>query len=246
MKKWIVLAWLLLGVAMLSFQAGPGQEALAWKTAREHFLEAGELHKEGHYDEAIEQYTESLTALPSKDGTDEAVGTANHQLRLAQLRSRFQQGRLADTIEGLAVLAKEVEQEYGPRSDMAFETREFLGRVYFHAMVALRLEAAEKEVWIRYWELARQNYRFLAENSGRKRNPTDRKNLEVVIKSFNETVEDLGAASAAASDTSGLEQLLETLEAVNPAQTIQQNDSRPRDAPEDFPDLKEWEFDLGS
>src|SRR4029079_4043868 len=105
------------------------------------------------------------------------------QLRLAQIRTRFQLGKLEETIANLRSFADEVEATHGPASSIALESRELLGRVHFQAMIALRLESAEEAVWKKQGELARQNYLFLAEHSGPSRNGVDRKNLEVVIKS---------------------------------------------------------------
>ena len=247
MKKWLVLIWLLVGVGLLSYQAGPGQEALAWKYAKLRLKEAKEFQESGHYDEAIEKITESISTLPTPEEPEEDLLIARNKLRLAQLQNTFQLGKLAETLEGLILLVEEVEKEHGAQSEIAFEVREFLGRVYYHAMVALRLEAAEEAVWVRCFELARQNYRFLAENTKGSRNKVDRKNLEVVIKSFNEEILELAAAASASADTTGLAELLEEApEAEVEAEVLQPNDARPRDAPEDFPDLQEWEFDLGS
>ena len=42
-KKWFVLVWLLVPVALISYHFGPGQEALAWREADAHRNEAREL-----------------------------------------------------------------------------------------------------------------------------------------------------------------------------------------------------------
>lgn len=246
MKKWFVLIWLLVGVALLSYHAGPGQQALAWKYAKAELQKAQELEESGHFEEAIEKLDDTMATLPTQDEPEEELQIARHKLQLSQLRNRFKLGHLAETLEGTMQLITDVEEVHGSHSEIAFEVREFLGRAYFQAQVALRLESAEEEVWIRFWELSRQNYRFLAENTEGRRNKTDRKNLEVVIKSFNEEIL-VPPVAAEGADTSGLAELLEEVPPTEEeGEALQPNDARPRDAPEDFPELEEMELDLGS
>lgn len=183
MKKWLVLVWLLVPVALVSYHFGPGQEALAWREADEYRHAALDLERDGNWEQAVDAYQQSLNSLPPFGDDDQASVLSRDQLRLAQIRTRFQLGKLEETIANLRAFADEVEAAHGLASSIALESRELLGRVHFQAMVALRLESAEEAVWKKQWELARQNYRFLAEHSPRTRNGVDRKNLEVVIKS---------------------------------------------------------------
>lgn len=254
MKKWLILVWLLVPVALLSYHYGPGQDALAFRQAQEHLNTAKHLEQAGHYEEAIESYSESMATLPVSDEPSEDVAVARDQLRLAQIRGRFQLGHLAETIESLNVLVADVEREHGRQSALAYDVRDFLGRVHFQAMVALRLESAEEEVWLRHWELARQNFRFLAENTSGSRNDLDRQNLEVVIKSFNNPPPPTAAAAAAsATTTAGLNAVLTT--PPPPPPTTPPNgiggppttpDARPRQPTPEQPEPVANEFDLGS
>lgn len=118
MKKWLVLGWLLIPVALLSYHFGPGQDALAYRQAREHLAEAQRLENEGHFEEAIDVYAESLAALPVVDQPSADLRVARDQLRLAQVRGRFRLGRLAETIESLNILDADVDAEHGQRTTM--------------------------------------------------------------------------------------------------------------------------------
>ncbi len=189
MKKWLVLLWLLVPVALVSYHFGPGQEALAWREADVHRDAAQELERAGHWEQAIDEYQQALNSLPPLKEETSSAAVARDQLRLAQIRNRFQLGKLEETVSTLRAFADEIEATHGAESVPALEARELLGRVHFQAMVALRLESAEEAVWKQQWELARQNYRFLAEHSAPSRNAVDRKNLEVVIKSADLPVE---------------------------------------------------------
>lgn len=204
MKKWLFLVWLLLPVVLVSYHFGPGQTALAYRQAQTHLTEARVLEQSGHYEEAIDAYQAALATLPALDAEDASSNVQRDQLRLAQVRLRFQLGRLAETLDSLNVLVDEVERQHEDRSPLANDVRDLLGRVHFQAMVALRLESAEEAVWKRHWELSRQNFRVLAERTTGDRNQLDRQNLEVVIKSADLPVTSFAAPAGGGTTTAGL------------------------------------------
>lgn len=190
LKKWLVLVWLLVPVGLLSYHYGPGRQALAWQEAASLRTQARAAETEGHWEKAVASYGQAVGAVPTSDVSTGEVDAsdaafARDQLRLAQLRSSFQLGDLATSLADMEQFVKQVEATHGLDSPVTFDARDLLGRIHYQAMVALRLESAEKEVWMRHWELSRQNFRFLAEHSPKSRNLSDRKNLEVVIKSAN-------------------------------------------------------------
>lgn len=184
-KKWLVVVWLLVPVALLSYHFGPGQQELAWRSAAEARSAAVVEEREQHWEQAIEKFAEAASAVPFTGHDGSSAALARDQLRLAQIRAAFQLGKLEDTLTDLRQFVEQVEATHGPTSALAFDARDFLGRVHFQAMIALRLESAEEQVWMKQWELSRQNFRYLAEHSPPGRNGLDRKNLEVVIKSAN-------------------------------------------------------------
>lgn len=184
-KKWLVVLWLLVPVALLSYHFGPGQQELAWREAAEARAAAVGFEKNQHWEPAIEEYAKAANAVPSLGNDGSSAALARDQLRLAQIRAAFQLGKLEDTLTDLGQFVEQVEATHGPTSPLGFDARDFLGRVHYQAMIALRLESAEEQVWMKQWELSRQNFRFLAEHTPPSRNALDRKNLEVVIKSAN-------------------------------------------------------------
>jgi hypothetical protein len=184
-KKWLILIWLLVPVGLLSYHFGPGQRELAWREAAAFRAEAASHEKNEHWEQAVAAYGQAISAIPTFSDDASAATLARDQLRLAQLRAAFQLGKLDDTLIDTRQFVEHVEATHGADSQLAFDARDFLGRVHYQAMIALRLESAEKQVWMKHWELSRQNFRFLAEHSGANRNGLDRKNLEVVIKSAN-------------------------------------------------------------
>lgn len=248
MKKWLILAWLLIPVALVSYHFGPGQAALAYRQAQTHLANAQKLEQDGHFEEAIDRYGETLAALPESDEPPPAVALRRDQLRLAQIRARFQLGRLAETLDSLNVLIEDIERDHGADSALADDARDLLGRVHFQAMVALRLESAEEAVWKKHWELARQNFRFLAEHTTGRRNQLDRRNLEAVIKSFNLPPDTLAAPTATATTTAGLAKTKTApTNAAAAGGPPTKADARPRpQPPQRTPPPPPDEFDLGS
>ncbi|MDZ4851042.1 MAG: hypothetical protein SGI77_17280 [Pirellulaceae bacterium] len=130
-----MLAWLLIPVVLVSYHFGPGQAALAYRKAQASLADAKILERDGHFDEAIERYGETLAALPQSDEPPPALALRRDQLRLAQIQARFQLGRLAETLESLNLLIDDVEREHGPNSPLAQDARVLLGRVHYQAMV---------------------------------------------------------------------------------------------------------------
>ncbi|MCA9177428.1 MAG: hypothetical protein KDB14_23245 [Planctomycetales bacterium] len=250
MKKWLVLVWLLAPVALLSYHYGPGQQAVAWQAARRHYERALRLEADGRFDEAQAAYHDSQQALPrgDDDETPTPIKTASSQLRLAEARMQLRQGQLANSLQALRGLLSDVQREHGELAPVTLETRELLGEAHYSAMVALRLEAAERDVWMRHWELARQQYRRLAEQSPASRNARDRENLEVVIKSFQRQTVNTQAASAATNvNTAGLDVALTPPPPDAPGTGPPVlNDARPRPPSPDAPTPVANEFDLGN
>jgi tetratricopeptide (TPR) repeat protein len=184
-QKWLIVLWLLIPVALLSYHFGPGQRELAWREAGASYTAAAEYEQQQHWEQAIDAYGQALNTVPTTAEDVSAATLARDQLRLAQLRAAFQLGKLDDTLTDTRQFVEHVESTHGAESSLAYDARDFLGRVHYQAMIALRLESAEKQVWMKHWELARQNFRFLAEHSPSNRNELDRQNLEIVIKSAN-------------------------------------------------------------
>jgi hypothetical protein len=246
-KKWFVLVWLLVPVGLLSYHFGPGQRELAWREAAALRAEAAGHEKEQHWEQAIAAYGKAMNAVPAVGDNASAATLARDQLRLAQIRAAFQLGKLDTTLTDTRQFVEQVEATHGPESHLAYDARDFLGRVHYQAMIALRLESAEKQVWMKHWELSRQNFRFLAEHSGGKRNELDRQNLEVVIKSANlppppvpPTSSTATAASATTTFTPPTQAPPTT--AVNTAPP----DNRPRAPTLNNAEVTPPEFELGS
>ena len=60
LKKYLVLVWLLVPVALLSYHFGPGQQALAWQEAHAYRNAALEAEQQGHWEQAIDAYGKAM------------------------------------------------------------------------------------------------------------------------------------------------------------------------------------------
>lgn len=246
LKKWCVLAWLLVPIALVSYHFGPGQQALAWEEARDHRQAALEAEANGHWEQAIAAYGKAMQAVAASASGDSAAQLAHDQLRLAQLRAVFQLGKLEETVADTRAFIDYVAERHGRESQLLFDARDFLGRVHFQSMVALRLEAAEKSVWMQQWELSRQNFRYLAEHSGPGRNALDRMNLEAVIKSADLPVTALAPPPTGGSGAS-TQQNLFAPPTPNQAATQNPPPDRRQLLPQETPaEVLPPEFELGS
>jgi hypothetical protein len=250
LKRWLVLLWLLVPVGLISYHFGPGQRELAWREAAALRTDALRHERDQHWEQAIAAYGEALHAVPAQADDASAGALARDQLRLAQIRAAFQLGKLDETLVDTQQFVKDVEATHGQNSPLAYDARDFWGRVHYQAMIALRLESAEKQVWMKHWELSRQNFRFLAEHSPPSRNHLDRKNLEVVIKSANLPTPPPPPAGGGGGG-GGAAAL--TFVPPPPTQTpptagagVAPPDSRPRAATQNLSEVTPPEFELGS
>ena len=86
------------------------------------------------------------------------------RLELAQVRTRFRMGEAVAAIDGADKLLDDPAMASMP-ADFQRESRELAGRIHYYAGWVMRLEGASRELWMEEAELARQNFRLLAEQS---------------------------------------------------------------------------------
>jgi len=86
------------------------------------------------------------------------------RLDIALVRMRYRQGGAVDAIDGIdRVLADN--HFAGQPPELQREARELAGRIHYHAAWVMRLEGAQRDLWMEEAELARQNFRLLTEKS---------------------------------------------------------------------------------
>lgn len=177
-KKLLLSLWLVLPVALLAYHYGPGREGMARDQVAELLVKSKAAESTGDWTRAVKLYDDALALLPHSD-TD----TRGH-IRLARAEARIPIGELPEAMQDFETLLDDVTVAEG-NSPLALEVRESLASSQYYAAWLMRLEGADRQEWTIPADQARQNYRMLAEVSGKAGDArlTDReKNLEATIR----------------------------------------------------------------
>ena len=160
MKKYLVLLWLLLPLPVVVLHFGRGQQWLALDKAHALVKQAESAEKTGNWPQADQHYRDAARL----------VSTADPDLRLrldlAQVRTNFRMGEAVKAIDSAERLLNDPAIRNMP-VEFQRESRELAGRIHYYAGWVMRLEGASRELWMEEAELARQNFRLLAEQSDR-------------------------------------------------------------------------------
>jgi hypothetical protein len=158
MKRWLLLLWLLLPLPVIVWHYGPGQKWLARDRANSLISEAQVSEANKDYAKAEEQFKDAAQLIGNSDSQ------ARLQLEIAQVRLRYRQGAAVDAIDGADRILADTDFQKQPES-IRREARELAGRIHYYAAWVMRLEGAQRDLWLEEAELARQNYRLLTEKS---------------------------------------------------------------------------------
>ena len=179
MKKWLVLLWLLLPLPVVVWHYGPGQQWLARDKAQSAIRQAQKEEATKDWGKAETLYREASSL------TGNADRPLKTRLDVALARMRYRQGGAVDAIDSIdRVLAgRDFHEQPG---ELQREARELAGRIHYHAAWVMRLEGAQRDLWMEEAELARQNFRMLSEQSmAQGRNTyaqTQQTNLETAVR----------------------------------------------------------------
>jgi hypothetical protein len=172
------MLWLALPVAMAAFHFGPGRAWMSADRSAERLAAAGRAEASEDWQGAVEAYDAAL-ALMSPDATE-----ARARVRLAQAKARARTGELPEAMQDMEGLLSDVLRGPG-EGDLARAVREELASAQYHAAWLMRLEGADRQEWTAQTDLARMNFRLLAEHakaSGDSRATDHQKNLEASIR----------------------------------------------------------------
>ena len=157
MKKFLLLLWLLLPLPVLVMHFGRGQQWLAQDHAHDRIIRAQAAEKSGDW-----QLADTLYREAAKDLAGNPV--MRLRLDLAQTRARFHLGDAMAAIDMSTKLFDDPVMTTMP-VDFQREARDLTGRIHYFAAWVMRLEGASRELWMEEAELARQNFRLLAEQN---------------------------------------------------------------------------------
>lgn len=158
MKRWLLLLWLLVPLPVVVWHYGPGQKWLARDVAGGLIGRAEQAEARKDWAAAENLFREAAGRVGNSDSR------LKMQLDVGLVRTRYRQGAAVDAIDGIdRILADATFHTQPP--DQQREARELAGRIHYHAAWVMRLEGAQRDLWLEEAELARQNFRLLSETS---------------------------------------------------------------------------------
>ncbi len=176
MKKILLLLWLLLPLPMIVLHYGPGRKWLALDKAHTLLRQARSLEEKEDWQSAGLLY-EKADALIESDMTK-----LRHLVSLAQIRSNYRQGKAIDAIDQIEQLISDDGFSDLP-AEYRNEARDLAGRIHYYAGWVMRLEGARRDLWMEEAELARQNFRLIAEEHESTASPEEARQQKVNLES---------------------------------------------------------------
>ncbi|MBK1825700.1 hypothetical protein [Haloferula rosea] len=176
MKRYLALLWLLLPLPVVVLHFSHGQDWLEVDQARVLVREGELAEKRGDWATADKSFRDAAKLVATSEPD------LKLRLDLAQIRTRFRTGEAVEAIDLSESLVNDPGFSSMPKSFRG-EARELSGRIHYYAAWVMRLEGAQRELWMEEAELARQNYRMLAEEFSDSGDPErHQKDLESAVQ----------------------------------------------------------------
>jgi len=158
MKKFLLFLWLMLPLPVVVWHYGPGQKWLARDRAHTLIRTAEQFEAQKNWRDAEPLFREAAGLVR---GLDDSLQT---RLDIALIRARYRQGGAVEAIDMADRLLNDPRFQRQPQA-LQDEARELASRIHYHAAWVMRLEGAQKDLWMEEAELARQNFRMLSEQT---------------------------------------------------------------------------------
>lgn len=155
----IFYLWLALPAVGLAVHFGPGRNWLQRDDAATLVREAARLGEEGQWEVAAAKYAAALVALPAGPAEE------RQRLEVALGRALVMSGSIIEGQERLEKTLAELTSGQSDASPVAQSARYELATSSYYAAWFMRLEGATAEEWKAEAEVARQNFRLLAETA---------------------------------------------------------------------------------
>ena len=163
MRKLAIAGWLMLPVAAWAYHEGPGQERLQLDAVDVQLAEAQKAAANEDWVRAAKFWDAALKEMPKLE-TDERKAAAR-RIRLSSAKAKLLGSKLVDGRRELKELIDEFESEEGVDAALVDETREAYANAQYYWTWLMRMEGYTREDWEPEIEVARQNYRLLAERA---------------------------------------------------------------------------------
>jgi len=161
MKRWLLLLWLLAPLPIVVWHFGSGQQWLARDRAHSLLEQAQMAESRREWSNAETLYREAANHLGAAESADPLIKA---RLDMALARTRYRNGGAVDSIDRMDRILADRDFEKLP-GELQREARELAGRIHYYAAWVMRLEGAQRSLWMEEAELSRQNFRMLAETS---------------------------------------------------------------------------------
>ena len=158
MKRLFLFFWLLLPLPVIVWHYGPGQKWFARDQAHTLIQRAQKFETERKWSDAETLYREAAGKVRNEDPK------LKTQLDIALVRQRYRQGGAVESIDMIDSVISDAKFHQQP-AEIQREARELAGRIHYHAAWVMRLEGAQKDLWMEEAELSRQNFRLLSEET---------------------------------------------------------------------------------
>ena len=163
MRKFMIAAWLLLPVGAWAYHEGPGQEKMQLDAVDVELEKAREAADAEDWILAAKHYDAALNEFPALETP--ALQAAAQRVKLSSAKAKLEGAKLPEARKELIALVEEFETEETANPDLADEAREAYAHAQYYWTWLMRLEGAAREEWEPEVEIARQNFRLLAEGA---------------------------------------------------------------------------------
>jgi len=155
----VLTVWLLLPIGAYAWHMGPGQDQTKLDEVATQVKAAEAAAAEEEYATAVERYNDALKALPA-GRTAEA-----RKLRLEKAKAQMLAEQLPEANADLKALVDELAADPSADAKLAADARSALASSQYYMTWLMRLEGESQDVWEPEIEVARQQYKLLAEQA---------------------------------------------------------------------------------
>ncbi|MEL6427760.1 MAG: hypothetical protein AAFZ87_04235 [Planctomycetota bacterium] len=184
MRKLFIVGWLMLPLGAWAYHEGPGQERMQLESVDAKLAEAKEAAADEDWKRAATLYDEALAEMPELETPLRRA--AARRIRLSSAKAKLQGSKLVEARRELSELVSDLGADEEAEVALLDEAREAYANAQYYWTWLMRVEGYTREDWEPEIEVARQNYRLLAE---RARERDDAQRAEAYLESLESTIQ---------------------------------------------------------
>ncbi len=152
MRIFLIVAWLFVGLGGLIYHFGPGQQRIEMDRIDQVITKARLSVQEKDWQQAVENYDEALSAIPSENKTQ------IQKISLEKAKAQMMAKQLPDARKSLATLLDDVRGNEDAEPEFVADVQATLANSQYYMTWLMRLEGLPEEEWKPEIEAARQHY----------------------------------------------------------------------------------------